>query len=187
MPWGSCRQRAQGAVMEKLFKSSRLLVLVTVAVSAIAAVLLYAASVNILLNIVIEFVRQVPASADEGKRLAVEMLKVLDTLLIAVTFQIIAVGLFRLFIRPFADIESGLLSVLEIRDFHDLKITIIQVAIVILVILFLEQVVEVGASLETLYLGGAIALVIAAAVFAVKSMAHQQIMPTATTRPDSEA
>ncbi len=61
---------------------------------------------------------------------------------------------------------------LEIRHFHDLKVTIIQVAIVILVVLFLEQAVEVGASLETLYYGLAIAVIIASAVFAFRNMTH---------------
>ena len=160
--------------MERLFRGSRLLVLVTVMAGAIAALLLYVAGIYIVFNIVVDFFMQLPATADEGKRLAVRLLKVLDVLLIAVTFQIVAVGLFRLFIRPETSSECGLMSALEVRDFHDLKITILQLAIVILVILFLEQIVETGASLETLYMGGAIALVIAASVFAFKSMANRK-------------
>ncbi|MCH8478866.1 MAG: YqhA family protein [Wenzhouxiangella sp.] len=159
-------------MIEKWFKSSRLLVLVTVLVSIIAAILLYAANVYIVANIVIDFVQQVPATPDDGKILAVKFLKVLDMLLIAVTFQIIAVGLFRLFIKPDTCEKSTLLAVLEIRDFHDLKITLIQVAIVILVVMFLEQAGEGGASLETLYYGLAIAVIIASAVFAFKGMEH---------------
>ncbi len=158
--------------MERMFTSSRLLVLVTVVVSTIAALLLYAANVFIVFNILVDFVQQVPSTVDEGKSLAVRFLKVLDMLLIAVTFQIIAVGLFRLFINPDSRGKSSLLSVLEIRHFHDLKVTIIQVAIVILVVLFLEQAVEVGASLETLYYGLAIAVIIASAVFAFRNMTH---------------
>jgi len=160
--------------MERLFRSSRLLVMVTVVVGGIAALLLYVASIYIVFNIVVDFIVQLPATADEGKRLAVRLLKVLDTLLIAVTFQIVAIGLFRLFIRPETRSECGLMSALEVRDFHDLKITILQLAIVILVILFLEQTVEAGPSLETLYMGGAIALVIASAVFAFKAMANRK-------------
>lgn len=160
--------------MERLFKSSRLLVMITVVVGGIAALLLYVASIYIVFNIVVDFIVQLPATADEGKRLAVRLLKVLDTLLIAVTFQIVAVGLFRLFVRPETRSECGLMSALEVRDFHDLKITILQLAIVILVILFLEQTVEGGASLETLYMGGAIALVIASSVFAFKAMANRK-------------
>lgn len=160
--------------MERLFRSSRLLVMVTVVVGGIAALLLYVASIYIVFNIVVDFILQLPATADEGKRLAVRLLKVLDTLLIAVTFQIVAVGLFRLFIRPASQSDCELMSALEVRDFHDLKITILQLVIVILAILFLEQTVEAGASLETLYLGGAIALVIASSVFAFTAMANRK-------------
>jgi len=159
--------------MERLFRSSRLLVMVTVVVGGVAALLLYVASIYIVFNIVVDFILQLPATADEGKRLAVRLLKVLDTLLIAVTFQIVAVGLFRLFIRPETGTECGLMSALEVRSFRDLKIAILQLAIVILVILFLEQIVEAGASLETLYMGGAIALVIASSVFAFRAMASE--------------
>jgi len=147
--------------------------MVTVVVGGVAALLLYVASIYIVFNIVVDFILQLPATADEGKRLAVRLLKVLDTLLIAVTFQIVAVGLFRLFIRPETGTECGLMSALEVRSFRDLKIAILQLAIVILVILFLEQIVEAGASLETLYMGGAIALVIASSVFAFRAMASE--------------
>ena len=147
--------------------------MVTVVVGGVAALLLYVASIYIVFNIVVDFILQLPATADEGKRLAVRLLKVLDTLLIAVTFQMVAVGLFRLFIRPETGTECGLMSALEVRSFRDLKIAILQLAIVILVILFLEQIVEAGASLETLYMGGAIALVIASSVFAFRAMASE--------------
>lgn len=171
-------------MIEKVFRTSRLLVLVTVLVSAVSAVLLYVASIYIVFNMLVDFFQQVPSSADGGKRLAVQLLKVLDTLLIAVTFQIVAAGLYRLFIRPDSCHKSGLISVLEIRDFHDLKITIIQVAIVILVVLFLEQAVETGPSADILYFGAAVALIIASAVFAVKSMGHTQT--TRQTGPADE-
>ena len=49
-----------------------------------------------------------------------------------------------------------------------------RLAIVILVILFLDQIVEAGASLDTLYMGGAIALVIASSVFAFRAMASEK-------------
>lgn len=82
-------------------------------------------------------------------------------------------GLYRLFISRSDASASGLLTALKINDFHDLKITLIQVAMVIMVVLFLEQAVEIGATLETLYLGVAISLVIFSGVFAAKSMGHR--------------
>ncbi|SEH54497.1 Uncharacterized membrane protein YqhA [Rheinheimera pacifica] len=157
-------------MVEHIFKSSRFLVLVTVLVCAVAAVLLYAASVNIVFHVVLDTVSSMPQSADGGKRLAVKLLKILDTLLIAVTFQIIAVALYRLFIANQPLLPNSFLTSLQINNFHDLKVTLIQVAMVILVVLFLEQAVEVGATLETLYFGLAAAVVIVAGVYATVSM-----------------
>jgi len=160
-------------MVERIFQSSRFLVLVTVLVCAVAAALLYAASANVVYNVVLETVTAMPQSADGGKRLAVKLLKILDTLLIAVTLQIIAGALYRLFISPLPDNARCIATPLQINNFHDLKVTLIQVAIVILVVLFLEQAVEVGATLETLYFGAAVALVIAAGVFASITMKEQ--------------
>lgn len=157
-------------MIEKVFRNSRFLVIVAVVISAVSCVLMYGASVNILWNIALDVVRDIPATADRGKSLAVRLLKLLDLLLIAITFQIIAVSLYRLFIRPISVEESKFLKALDIQSFHDLKITLCQVAVVILVILFLEQAVEVGATLDTLYFGAAIGIMIFAAVFAWKNM-----------------
>ena len=158
--------------MERILQSSRILVLLTIVVCAAAACLLYLSSAVIVYNIIWETLSQLPDTADLGKRLAVKLLKVLDTLLIALTFQIIATGLYRLFLGDVDNLDKGLLKAMDIKNFHDLKITLMQVASVIMVILFLEQAVEVGATLETLYFGLAIAVVVLASVFAAKQMRH---------------
>lgn len=159
-------------MIEKIFRSSRFLVLVAVVASAVSCVLLYGVSINVLWNIALNVLRDLPASGDEGKSLAVSLLKLLDLLLIAITFQIITVSLYRLFIRPISVDESKFLEALDIKSFHDLKVTLSQVAVVILIVLFLEQAVETGASIETLYFGAAIGIVIVASVFAWKNMKH---------------
>lgn len=158
--------------MENIFKSSRFLVIVAVVTSALSAALLYCASLIIIFNVIVDFIQSVPVTADAGKGLAVKLLKILDLLLIAITFQIIAVSLYRLFIRPRTSQDSTFLGALEISSFHDLKITLVQVAVVILVILFLEHAVEVGATLESLYFGLAVGVVIFASVHAWKHMKH---------------
>ncbi|OZB37722.1 MAG: hypothetical protein B7X50_12235 [Alishewanella sp. 34-51-39] len=163
--------------MEKILQSSRILVLLTIVVCGAAACLLYLSSAVIVYNIIWETLiwetlSQLPDTADLGKRLAVKLLKVLDTLLIALTFQIIATGLYRLFLGDVDNLDKGLLKAMDIKNFHDLKITLMQVASVIMVILFLEQAVEVGATLEALYFGLAIAVVVLASVFAAKQMRH---------------
>ncbi|MFU8897025.1 MAG: YqhA family protein [Gammaproteobacteria bacterium] len=157
-------------MIERIFQGSRFLVLIAVLVSAVSAVMLYAASLNILVHALLDYVQEVPRMSDEGKSLAVKLLKLLDLLLIAITFQLLAVSLYRLFITPLRVEESKFLGALQIKNFHDLKITLIQVAVVIMVILFLEQAVEIGPTLETLYFGAGIALVMLAAVFAWKNM-----------------
>lgn len=157
-------------MLEKLFNSSRYLVLIIVVMAMVAAILLYLTTLGIIWNVIVDALTQAPSSADGGKRLAVRLLKVLDILLIALTFQIIAISLYRLFIKQGDTSHSLFMRVLKINNFHDLKITLIQVAIVILSILFLEQAVEIGAALETLYFGVAIALVVVALVYASKHM-----------------
>lgn len=109
----------------------------------------------------------------EGQILAVNLLKTLDILLIALSFQMIAIASYRLFISNKPTQDSRFLSVLGIHNFHDLKINLMQVSLIILVILFLEQAVEGGANLNTLLYGAAIAMVVGAVVVSIKSLRHE--------------
>lgn len=86
-------------MIERVFRSSRFMVWVAVVICAVSSLLLYGASVNIIWNTALDVVRDIPVSADDGKSLAVRLLKLLDLLLIAITFQIMAVSLYRLFIQ----------------------------------------------------------------------------------------
>lgn len=157
-------------MIENLFNSSRFLVFITISICMFAAFAIYISTLSIIYHLVLELFAAMPTSADDGKRLAVKLLKILDTLLIALTFQIIAISLYRLFIKKNSTEESLFLRVLKISDFHDLKVTLLHVSIVILTILFLEQAVETGAAIESLYFGAAIGLVILAVVYAAKQM-----------------
>lgn len=157
-------------MIERILQSSRLLVVIAVLSTAISSFLIYVSCINIVFHMVQEVFLNLPASTGQGKTVAVELLKLLDLLLIGITLQVIAVSLYRLFITPVKLNESQFLGALNIKDFHDLKITLIQVASVILVILFLEHAVESGGTLETLYLGLAIGVVMAASTFAWRSM-----------------
>jgi uncharacterized membrane protein YqhA len=157
-------------MVERIFQSSRLLVFIAVFATALSSLVIYLSCINIVFHMVQDIVFNFPSSTKQGKMLAVEFLKLLDLLLIGITLQVIAVSLYRLFITPIKLKESQFLSALNIKDFHDLKITLIQVASVILVILFLEHAVELGGSLEILYLGAAIGIVMAASTFAWRSM-----------------
>lgn len=156
--------------MERLFQSSRFLVIIAVITAAVSSLLVYISCINIIFYIVKATLFNLPDSAKGGKELIVELLKILDLLLIGITLQVIAISLYRLFIAPAKPNESQFLSAFNIKDFHDLKITLVQVTSVVLVILFLEHAVEFGGTIETLYLGTSIAIVIAASTFAWRSM-----------------
>lgn len=157
-------------MIKKIFQSSRYLVLIAIAAASVSAIVLYFGSLSVLIHLLMDLLQEVPTNTESGKMLAVKLLKILDLLLIAITLQTISVSLYRLFITPLRVENSTFLNVLNIKSFHDLKITIIQVSIVILVILFLEQAVELGARLEILYFGSAVALVILASVYAWRHM-----------------
>jgi uncharacterized membrane protein YqhA len=147
-----------------------MLVLIAVLATTMSSILIYVSCVNIVFYLVQEAVLNLPSTTKHGKTLAVELLKLLDLLLIGVTLQVIAVSLYRIFITPVKLKESQFLGALHITDFHDLKITLVQVSSVILVILFLENAVQIGGTLELLYLGLSTSLVIAASTFAWRSM-----------------
>lgn len=160
-------------MIENMFNSSRFLVFITILICIFAAIAIYVSTISIVFHLFLDLFSGLPTSADDGKRLAVKLLKILDTLLIALTFQIIAISLYRLFIKKNSTEKSLFLRVLNISNFHDLKVTLLHVSIVILTILFLEQAVEIGAAIESLYFGGAIALVIFAVVYAARQMSER--------------
>lgn len=159
-------------MLERAFATSRYLVFLTVIFSIVAALMLYVGTFNIVWQVLLDLFRQPPGTADAGKQLAVTLLKILDILLIALTFQIISVALYRLFIHQGGAESSFFLRVLRINDFHDLKVTILHVAIVILAILFLERAVQTESYLDLLYYGLATSVAIFAMLFAAKQMIH---------------
>lgn len=161
-------------MLERIFSSSRFLVILIVFSSALSALVLYLVSIHIIVHVIWDLFSALPQNADSGKRLAVRLLKLLDISLIALTFQIIAISLYQLFIKRLTPAQSKFMQVLKIENFHDLKVAILNVAVVILVIFFLEKAVDVRSYLDLLYAGLAIAVMIAAIVFAVKQMGHSQ-------------
>ena len=134
-------------MIECIFQGSRALVLIAVFVTAVSSLLLYASRLNVLANVVLDFARQVPAMVAEGKVLAVQFLKLLN-LDHAAPYR----GEPLLAVRDAAARARQCIAIyaLQITTFHDLEITLAPVAVVIMVILFLEQIVANGASVVML-------------------------------------
>lgn len=104
-------------------------------------------------------------SRQGAKSLAIEFIEIIDLFLLGTVFYIIAFGLYELFIE--ADI--GLPDWLEIRTLDDLKNKLVKVVIVVLGVLFLGHVVSWDGTEDVLFLGGGIAVVVAALTWFLKA------------------
>ncbi|GGK33914.1 hypothetical protein GCM10008955_29980 [Deinococcus malanensis] len=98
--------------------------------------------------------------ASQSRTLAVEFLEVVGTMLKAVVFYLIGVGLYSLFIKPL-----NLTSALGVESLSDLEQKVVSVIIVILGVTFLEHFIRWQDPLETLYFAGSLALAGGALVF----------------------
>ncbi|WP_161884347.1 YqhA family protein [Deinococcus alpinitundrae] len=113
--------------------------------------------------------------------LTISFLEIVGTMLKAVVFYIIGVGLYSLFIAPL-----NLSVSLGVETLNDLEDKIISVVIVILAVTFLEHFVRWDAPLATLQYGGALALVVSALVF-FQRHSHQAKTAQQEKAPDITA
>ncbi|GAA5533995.1 YqhA family protein [Deinococcus aluminii] len=113
--------------------------------------------------------------------LTIVFLEIVSTMLKAVVFYIIGVGLYSLFITPL-----NLTVSLGIETLNDLEDKIVSVVIVILGVTFLEHFVRWDEPLETLQFGGALAVVVAALVF-FQRHSHQAKETQQAKSPDVTA
>ena len=122
----------------------------------------------------------------EATTLTISFLEIVSTMLKAVVFYIIGVGLYSLFIAPL-----NLTVSLGVETLNDLEDKIISVVIVILAVTFLEHFVRWDKPLETLEFGGAMAVVVSALVFFQRhshqaKTAQQEKAPDVTARAKKE-
>ena len=118
--------------------------------------------------------------------LTISFLEIVGTMLKAVVFYIIGVGLYSLFIAPL-----NLTVSLGVETLNDLEDKIISVVIVILAVTFLEHFVRWDKPLETLEFGAAMAVVVTALVFFQRhshlaKTAQQEKAPDVTARAKKE-
>ncbi|WP_045234534.1 YqhA family protein [Deinococcus pimensis] len=113
--------------------------------------------------------------------LTIEFLEIVSTMLKAVVFYIIGVGLYSLFIAPL-----NLTASLGVETLNDLEDKIVSVVIVILAVTFLEHFVRWDEPLETLQFGGALAVVVFALVF-FQRYSHQAKEAQQAKNPDVTA
>ncbi len=133
---------------------TRYVILIPVLGLFIGAIVLIAVAFVETIRLVIVVIRETV----EMKEVLVGFIELADVFLLAIVLYIIALGLFELFV----DDRLPLPSWLAIHSLEDLKEKLISVVAVVLGVLFLGKAIDATDYLQVLYLGGGIALVIAA-------------------------
>lgn len=143
-----------------LIGRSRLLVLVAVVAVLLAALTLFLVGAAEAILSVWHAWHGFVTRASDAAGITVEFLGVVTTMLKAVVFYLIGVGLFSLFIAPLnVSISLG------VESLTDLEARVVSIVIVILAVTFLERFILWEKPLETLEFAAAATLMIGALVF----------------------
>lgn len=156
-------------MLERIFLSSRYLILIAVLGAFSAALVLYIDAALIAVRGVVFAIEAALNDPAEVKKAAVGLMRVVDLFFIAIVFHIIAVGLYKLFI----DENIKLPAAMQVEDFEALKKALVKLVVVILLILFLEKALDWQGDMAFLGFGAAIAMVIAAATWNLKLGGHK--------------
>ena len=156
---GNARPRLEGS-FEGVLSLSRVVVVVPVIVLLLSAISSFVYGTDV-------FFRSVTRVVDDPQLTSHNLgflLLLTDLFLVGATLMIAAFGLYDLFITR---IDAGRRSLrlpawLEMHDLNDLKARVISMIILVAAVTFVDVVVESKSGLNTLYLGAAVALVIAA-------------------------
>jgi len=145
------------AIVRQLLSSTRYLILIAVAGTFLSALaLLIYGGISVMQQIT-GTVLNSTVSSKGAKVLALGLIENADIFLVATALYIMSLGLYELFI----DDTISLPEWLVIHNLDDLKGKLIGVIVVVMAVIFLGHVVKWHGETEILYLGGAIALVIA--------------------------
>ena len=134
---------------------TRFIVLIAVIAVLLVAFSLFLQGTLIALSTIYETWREMFTHGikSQSGTLAVEFLEVVGTMLKAVVFYLIGIGLYSLFIKPL-----NLTAALGVESLADLEQKVVSVVIVILGVTFLEHFIRWEKPLDTLYFAGALAL-----------------------------
>lgn len=143
--------------IRQLLSSTRHLIMIAVAGTFLSALtLLIYGGISVMQQIA-DTVLNSTVSSKGAKVLALGFIENADIFLVATALYIMSLGLYELFI----DDTISLPEWLVIHNLDDLKGKLIGVIVVVMAVIFLGHVVKWHGETEILYLGGAIALVVA--------------------------
>jgi uncharacterized membrane protein YqhA len=156
--------------MNRIFASSRYIVLIAVLGTLAASLTLLVYEALVVADGVISVVQKGVLSTGDAKLLAVELIQAVDVFLIAIAVYMISLGLYVLFI----DDSLPLPRWLVFRDLEDLKSNLVSIVIAVLAVLFLREAVSWDGTRDLLELGAALALMIGVLVFFLSKKSDRQ-------------
>jgi uncharacterized membrane protein YqhA len=149
--------RRLGNGVERTLIGSLWLALLPVAFLLLSALASFAYAVVVLFNTVDQVGRHPFPAAHHIGSLLLEF----DLFLIGSTALISAIGFYELFIGDIRrDGEDVLPAWLQMHDLNELKSRVVSMIVLVLAVTFVEQIVDSGDGLQTLEVGGAVAVVI---------------------------
>lgn len=156
-------------MLARLLGGSRYLVLLAVFSTLVAATVLLVYGTLETFVVVRDAVRAGEVSARGAKVLQLAFIGLADLFLVSTVLYVMALGLYELFI----DDRIPLPAWLVVHDVDDLKGKLAGVVVVVLAVLFLGEVVGWDGQRNLLWLGGGIALVIAALTYFLSAKAQR--------------
>ena len=152
--------------MEKILQKSRYLAILTVVITLLCAVVLYVITSVSAIMAMYEALTSGDWSTAATKVIAVTLLKVVDMFLICIGLQVIAAGVYKLFIND----QIILPAAMSPNSFTELKLSLVRISSLVLLIMFVERAVDLGPSRDLLEYGIAIAVIMIAASWGSQTM-----------------
>jgi uncharacterized membrane protein YqhA len=154
------------SLMSRLFDLSPSMILLAVVGSLMAACTLIVYGFLRVLAVIWDLITEHDLTDAREERLSIAFIELIDVFLIGVILLIVALGLYQLFV----DEKSTLPTWLRIHTLDELKHRVIGVICVVLGVNFLSNVAEWTGGIDILYLGAAIAVVLAALVLLLRAV-----------------
>jgi uncharacterized membrane protein YqhA len=148
-------------MLRRMLASSRYVVLIAIVSIFAASLALLAYEAVVIAATLAEAITHGKSSAKASKALAAGLIEAIDVFLIAIVGYITSIGLYSLFVDETLPMPKWL----TIHDLDDLKEQLISVVVVVLAVLFLQEIVEHAGELDPLRLATAIAIIIAVLSF----------------------
>ena len=146
-------------MLEVILQKSKYLTILTVVITLLCALVLYLITSVAAIMAVYEALTSGDWSTTTTKTFAVTLLKVVDMFLICIGLQIIAAGVYKLFIND----QITLPAAMNPSSITELKLSLVRISSLVLLIMFVERAVDLGPSRELLEYGIAIAVIMIAA------------------------